>query len=529
MGAAGVVLSEIDLSTRVPSFPGVYAGIVIPAKKGEVNVARLVTSETDFLLNYTPNEKVEIGYDLSHYSALTYLAKANKLWVVRSANASLYGGVELRVTAAPSGNTAITAGISDPTAYSFDATASDEGCVLLHGKNQGAWNNDIHVKIIVDPAIVKETDAFIIEVYKTDNLVTPVESFVASRKVGKKDGFGKNIYVEDVLNSSSYIGAVDNLLIADTVLPLVQSTTLQMANGSDGSAVTDSEMITGLAELANKNSVPLTLILDGGWATTAYQSQIISTCEARQDCYGVLSTPFSAESTSTYMTDILTYRNTTLAANTSYAGINTPHMKIYDKFNDRNDLPIPPDGFAAAAISDSASNFEIWFPAAGSKRGAINGASPYRVFSDGELDLLYDGGVNPMKFAPNKGTRRWGQKTLSTRPSALDRENVRLLLLVIEPAITEALDDFVFEINDDSTRAIATAIIESFLENIQARRGIFDFLVTIDDTNNTQADIDNNIMNAWVFVKPALSAEFIKFKTIITKTGVDFSIAAEQV
>ena len=138
------------------------------------------------------------------------------------------------------------------------------------------------------------------------------------------------------------------------------------------------------------------------------------------------------------------------------------------------------------------------------------------------MDYLYENGINPIKFEPGRGIKIWGQKTLLARPSSLDRLNVRLLLITLYPAVKEALQDFLFEINDDSTRAIATAILTSYFDNIKARRGVYAFSVVCDDTNNSPEDIDNYRMNVDIYLQPVKSIEYIPFSFIITRTGVDF-------
>lgn len=115
-------------------------------------------------------------------------------------------------------------------------------------------------------------------------------------------------------------------------------------------------------------------------------------------------------------------------------------------------------------------------------------------------------------------------KSLLARPSALDRINVRLLLITIEPAIAEFLEDFLFEFNDAPTRALVTSGINSYMENIRSRRGVYDYNVICDESNNTPEVIDANEMNVWLFVQPNKTAEFIKFKTIITRTGATMSL-----
>lgn len=145
------------------------------------------------------------------------------------------------------------------------------------------------------------------------------------------------------------------------------------------------------------------------------------------------------------------------------------------------------------------------------------------------MDYLYDNGINPLRFAPGRGILINGQKTLLSRPSALDRLNVRMLLIVIEPAIASALEDFLFELNTAATRAIVTSMISSYMENIKARNGVYDYQVTCDDTNNSAEDIDNYTMNVWLFVKPTKSVEYIPFTVIITRTGTSFQLAAEAI
>lgn len=522
MSAPQVVVKETDLSTRVPSFPGVYGAIVIPAPKGPVDEPMLITNEADLLKYFTPDETVKIGYSTAFYSALAFLRKSNKLWVVRAANSPLYGGATVAANADIDGNLVsgeatgtLTAGLSDPTTYTF---VLDE-LFLIYGANPGTWNNDIGVKVITTD--VKEPDAFIIEVYKRSNPNVPVEVWTVSRIPGKKDGYGRNIYIEDALQGSLYIRALDNIAVDSSIMPVESTSIIWLGGGSDGNAVTDADMIRALHTLDSKDTYPVTLVIDGGWTTPAYHNELTLFCETRKDCFAILSVPYVNEASASYLNDIVNYRNVDLNANTSYAAMYTPHVLIYDKFNDRK-IYVSPDGFVAGIISETASNYEIWYPPAGLRRGQIRVLDVRRRFTQGEMDYLYDNGINPIRFAIGKGITVWGQKTLLTRPSSLDRINVRLLLIVIENAIAEALEDFVFEINDANTRALIRAMIESYLSNIQARRGLYDYYVVCDETNNTQQDIDNYKLNVWVFVQPVKSAEYIQLNTIITRTGVSF-------
>lgn len=451
MGAPKVIIQEIDLSTRVPSFPGVYGGMLIPnGKKGKTDEPVLCTSESQFLKLYSPDERIEVGYDLSYYSALAFFQRSDKLWVRRVVNAALYGGVVLKKTASAEANAGLVVGEDDPSSYTFGA----EDCLLITGSNEGAWNNDIlitlhkyyaleefvadadddnmavaqdwttgiPVKVVstgdlpepleanttyyviresatsiqlatslanaiagteidltsggsgvtsVYPAdeVCKEPGAFTIRVFKSDNLNVPVETFVCSRDETHKDGFGKNIYVETVLEGSNYIMGVDNTAVDSTIQPKEILTPLALTSGSDGSAVTDSEMLQAIDDFANPDSLPVTLLMDGGWATPAYQKQgLVAVCESRKDCVALLSTPYDKEASANYLNEIVDYKKTILNANTSYAALYTPHVKIFDKFNDRS-IYVSPDGYAGAVISYTAANYELWYPPALVKLG----------------------------------------------------------------------------------------------------------------------------------------------------------------
>lgn len=516
MSAPEVSFGEVDLSTRVPSFPGVYTSIIIPgAAKGKRGTFRLVTSETDFLNKYTPDGRIEIGYDLAYFSALAILQKTNKLWVGVPDNDSLYGGVSVISGASPS-ITALASGIDIPEDHEFGI---DEAFILV-GANQGSWNNKISIRFRDNS--VKEPESFIIEVFKGSSLV---ESHVVSRVEGKKDGYNRNIFIEDALESSNYIRAINNPAVPENAVVKFDTLTT-FAGGTDGTATTDGQMILLLDQLKNVDSIPLTLLCDGGRATPAYQRALIEVAETRKDCVALLSAPYSAEASADYLNAIVEYRNTELNANTSYAVMYSTHQKVYDKFNDRS-IYVSPEGYAAALISATAANQEIWYPVGGFRRGMLNVIDTKRRFSKGEMDYLYDNGINPIRFTPGRGIVIWGQKTLLNRPSALDRLNVRLLLITIEPAIAEALEDFVFEFNDDTTRAIIRAMIDSYMANIKARRGVYDYYVVCNEDNNTPEDIDSNKLNVWLFVQPTKSAEFIKFTTAITRTGASFELAQQ--
>ena len=173
----------------------------------------------------------------------------------------------------------------------------------------------------------------------------------------------------------------------------------------------------------------------------------------------------------------------------------------------------------AASDLDSAP----WFSPAGTRRGQYFGVSALSFNpTKSDRNQMYEARVNPIVSMPGQGTVLFGDKTALSRPSAFDRINVRRLFLVIERAIGEAAKQVLFELNDDFTRAEFTNIVEPFLREIQGRRGITDFRVVCDETNNTPQIIDQNQFIASVFIKPARSINYVTLNFVAVRTGVEF-------
>lgn len=535
MGYAKVTIKEIDLSTRVPEFPGAYGAMVIGAVRGPLEPT-LVSGEADFLEKYTLDGYVPIGADNAYFSALAFLNRSNKLWVSRAVPADYaYGGCTIVYSGSTGTSDSWSAGELDPTAY--DWTGDTDSMFALYGADPGAWNDELSVKVYGytgNEDKVKEPNGFLIEVYSSANANVPIESWICSIVPGTRDGYNNNIFIEDVLEGSVYIRGLLNPNYDDATNgtdPEDETTAIAFSGGSDGTALADTDYETALTLMESADTYPATIVMDGGHATVTYHQDMLEFCEARRDCVAILSTPLSEQITTTYQTDIADYKNTDLNPASPYntfGGIYAPHVKVYDRFNDRR-LWIAPDGFVGGVISYTAENYELWYPPAGFRRGGILAEDVRVKFTEADLDYLYDQGVNPIRWQRGRGINVWGQKTLQLRPTALDRLNVRLLLCVIEPAIKVALEDFLFEFNDEPTRAIVRSLLTTYMDWIKARRGVYEYRVVCDDTNNTPADLDAHRLNVWLFVKPNLSIEDIPFTVVITRTGMSFDLAQQYI
>ena len=347
---------------------------------------------------------------------------------------------------------------------------------------------------------------------------TVKRTYIISKKPIKDDD-SNSLFLTDVINDEEYITVINNPMITETYVEDIVFP-VELKGGYDGDAITTGDMIRALKTLSNKNSIKITMIGDGGYTSQAYQLAIAELCEQRGDCVGFLSVPLSVQNNpDTAAQNIVNLRKFTLGYNTSWAALYAPHQVIYDEYNDRN-VKIAPDCFAIGAVIDTASNYEAWYPAAGVNRGIINSMDCCVRFTDRDQDLLYDAGINPIVFDPERGIKIWGQKTLRTIPSMTDRLNVRMLLVTIAPAITSFLETFLFEFNDELTDSRIVTLIESYMDGIKGRRGVLNYKVLTNRT--TASDVDNHIKRVDLLICPNSSIEYIPFTIGIANNQISF-------
>jgi phage tail sheath protein FI len=184
---------------------------------------------------------------------------------------------------------------------------------------------------------------------------------------------------------------------------------------------------------------------------------------------------------------------------------------------------IPLNGDIAGLCVRTDAQRDPWFSPAGFNRGQIKNVVKLAYNpKQAERDLLYKNGINPVATFPGQGTVLYGDKTALAKPSAFDRINVRRLFIVLEKAISTAAKSSLFELNDEFTRAQFVSLVEPFLRDVQGRRGIYDYRVICDSTNNTGEVIDRNEFVGDIYVKPAKSINFIQLNFVAVRTGVAF-------
>ena len=306
--------------------------------------------------------------------------------------------------------------------------------------------------------------------------------------------------------------------------------TYTFQKGAETLSATSGEIITGLQEFADTETLDIDYLLMGpGDAssktnTQAIASQVLSICALRKDCVGFLS-PYRGDvvgvtSSTTQTNNVVSFYSN--MASTSFGVFDNGWKYIYDRFADKYRY-VPLNGDVAGLCASVTANGTPWFSPAGLNRGAIRGAVKL-AFSPtkSERDSLYQNRINPVTSLPGQGIVLFGDKTALASPSAFDRINVRRLFNVIEKTIGNAAKGVLFELNDEFTRNNFKNVVEPFLRGIQAERGITDFLVVCDSTNNTGAVIDANEFKADFYIKPARSINFITLTFIATRTGVSF-------
>ena len=301
--------------------------------------------------------------------------------------------------------------------------------------------------------------------------------------------------------------------------------------------VTLGDIISGYNQFANIREYPVNyLIMGPGMGsrdeTVGKANKLISIAGDRKDCVAVVSpsksdvlsgsgsAPVPISNSDTQTSNIL--KTTGQMSSSSYGVIDSGYKYIFDRFNNKFRY-IPCNADVAGMMARTSQNSYPWFSPAGADRGVVNNAIKLAYNpSQAQRDLLYTKRVNPVVAFPGQGVILFGDKTALSYTSAFDRINVRRLFLTVETAIERAARAQLFEFNDDITRANFVNIVEPYLRDIQAKRGITDFLVVCDESNNTADIIDANEFRADIFIKPARSINFIGLTFVATRTGISF-------
>jgi len=394
--------------------------------------------------------------------------------------------------------------------------------------------DEVSVVVVDEDGLISGTPGQVLEIYQNLSRATDA----------KKDDGTTNYYKTAINDFSRWVwatndraGAASNTL--STVANSTNTTTYtrSFVRGADGATegtVSMAALASAYDLFADASTVDVSLLLQGkavGTNDVQLANYLIDNiAEVRKDCVVFVSPAYSdvvgINVENQQAQNVVDFRN--LLHNTSYAFLDSGYKYQYDKYADVYRY-IPLNGDIAGLTARSDNLRDPWFSPAGFTRGQIKNLVKL-AFSPGktERDLLYKNDVNPIVTFPGQGTILFGDKTLLGRTSAFDRINVRRLFIVLEKAIATASNSTLFEFNDEFTRSQFVNLVEPFLRDVQGRRGIFDFRVICDETNNTAEVIDSNRFVGDIYIKPAKSINFIQLNFVAVRSGVEFTEIAGQ-
>ena len=335
---------------------------------------------------------------------------------------------------------------------------------------------------------------------------------------------GSTNFSPDVFtNRSDWISCTPAQAVLQASLTFGQATLASGSDGLDEVNITVGDVIAGYNLYTDPADVDVSLIIQGKAKGSTLANHIINNvCEVRKDCVAFISPELS---------DLTVANMTAFAAGltaSTFAVVDSGYKYQYDKYADvYRWIPLNADIAGLCARTDDVR--DPWFSPAGYSRGNIKNVVKLQLNpAKAERDVLYKAKINPVITQPGQGTVLFGDKTFAPTTSAFDRINVRRLFIVLEKAIGVAAKSTLFEFNDDFTRAQFKNLVEPFLRDVQGRRGIYDFRVVCDETNNTSNVIDSNQFVGDIFIKPARSINFIQLNFVAVRSGVEFSEVVGQ-
>ena len=551
----GVNVSEVDLTTVVPAVSSSVGAIAGPFQWGPVLKVKTIGSETELVNTFG---KPDNNTANTFFTATNFLSYSNNLGVVRVIGASAWNantgstGILVEnddayenVTVTDQewiakypgslGNSLMITTVDSSTystwssAYKALFSAAPATSVYAaNTSNNTASNDELHILVIDEDGKISGVPGQVLEKY----------AFVSKASDAKNES-GESIYYQDVINrKSKYVwwgkhvsttgsGTSWGSAVGATAFKNISGATAfqnSFVNGADDNVLTTGNITDGFDKfLPEIVSADLILSADGDQDVVGHLIDNIA--EVKKDCV-VFFSPLKADvvdNEGSEASDIVTYITTTVNPNSSYAVMDSNWKYQYDKYNDVYRW-IPCNGDVAGLCARTDYTNDPWFSPAGYNRGIIKNVvklawNPTKA----ESDTIYAVGVNPIVTQAGVGNVLFGDKTTLARPSAFDRVNVRRLFIVLEKAIARASKFSLFEFNDEFTRNQFVGLVEPFLREVKGRRGITDYRVVCDETNNTPEVIDSNSFVGDIYVKPARSINYIQLNFVAVRSGVEFS------
>jgi len=395
-----------------------------------------------------------------------------------------------------------------------------------YAQQRGGSGDELHIIVVDEDGGINGTKGEVLEKFEA----------VSKASDGKSPQGDTNYYSDVLYNQSNYIYWMDHNSSGSNWGTAAQGTAftdvtavsnVSLSNGADGSSATTAQVKSAYEKYQDAETTDVGLLIAGSGDST-HIDNLITIAENRKDCV-VFASPERSDvvniaNSATQKDNVVGFFNG--ISSSSYVFFDSGYKYMYDRYNDvYRYVPLNGDMAGLSARTDMLA--DAWYSPAGLNRGVVRGAVKLAFNpTKSQRDELYRARVNPVTTFPGQGTVLFGDKTGLKNPSAFDRVNVRRLFIVLEKAISTASKVQLFEFNDEFTRAGFRNMVEPFLREVQGRRGITDYLVVCDETNNTGEVIDRNEFVAEIFVKPARSINFISLQFVATRTGVSFEEVA---
>lgn len=407
-------------------------------------------------------------------------------------------------------------------------------------RNPGAWSSNLEIAIATPDAFGKTDASYAFTGIGLDELFeyaptgteigivvkmgdTIVETWTVDFDETAKDHNNKSTYVENVINNnSSYIFVKDNTANADDIknyLAVVGSdttatsgTTIELVYGLD-SAIQADDLANAMDIFSNKEELDIDIVIANELDAGVSAKNLVDT---RKDCIGFIGANYGdvvGKKAATATSNLITWRKSgSINYNNMFVVAAGNYKYQYDRYNDKYRW-INIAGDIAGLRAQTSMNRASWWASAGLERGQVKNVTKLAFNpTQGQRDLLYKNGINPIVSFPGQGTCMWGQKTLLAKPSSFDRVNVRGLFNTMERALSKMAKYQIMEFNDNFTRNRIVSMIKPYLSSVQAGRGIQDFLVICDESNNTADVISRNQLVVDIYIKPTYVAEFIQLR-----------------
>jgi len=411
--------------------------------------------------------------------------------------------------------------------YNFDNAPT----TTAYANTVNSQGDEIHVAVVDEDGAFTGQQGTVLEVYAGVSVAPDARTEQGAGNYYKEVINQQSAYVWWGAHNSSLTNAGTRAELGTTYSAASLPVTNSFTGGKDGATPTSAQKIPFYDIFKSAEDVDVSFLLGSNADATLATHLITNIAESRKDCIAVLS-PERADvvNNNSYAgkerDDIIAFRDT--LPSSSYAVMDSGWKYQYDKYNDMYRY-VPLNGDTAGLMVQTDTTRDPWYSPAGFNRGNVKNTIRLAYNpGKGDRDQLYKKGVNPVVTFPGQGTVLFGDKTMLAKPSAFDRINVRRLFIVLEKAISTASKFTLFEFNDEFTRSQFRNLVEPFLRDVQGRRGITDFRVVCDSTNNTGEVIDRNEFIGDIYIKPARSINFIQLNFVAVRTGVEFSEVVGQ-